>query len=63
MKNVLTFIESNFIIFVIISIILVLALIGYAADHMSNKDITVRKKKGRKEDGVNLNQNETIEKL
>lgn len=45
MESVLKTASDYYIIFIIISALLILALIGYIADKNVNKDITIKKKK------------------
>jgi len=42
MENIINYISENYIVFVIISIIVVLALIGYIYDTKSRKDFKVK---------------------
>ncbi len=45
MESLLKTASDYYIIFIIISALLILALIGYIADKNVNKDITIKKKK------------------
>lgn len=45
MENVLNFIGKNYIVFIVISVILLLALIGYIAEKIASKDAVIKKKK------------------
>lgn len=42
MNNILDFIKNNYLIFVIISVILIFALIGYLIERHHNKDMIVK---------------------
>lgn len=44
MENFLEFVKTNYILFTIVSIILVLALIGYLVDTNVSKDVVIKNK-------------------
>lgn len=48
MESILKMVSDYYIIFIIISALLVLALIGYIADKNVNKDVIIKKKKEEK---------------
>ena len=45
MKNLIEFATKYYIVFIIISSLLVLALIGYVANRSFKKDVSIKKKK------------------
>lgn len=67
MSSILEFAKNNYIILDIICGILIFALIGYAAERMSSRDIKIRKKKTKDTPIVNMNteqsQPQSVEKL
>lgn len=48
MESLLKMVSDYYIVFIIISALLVLALIGYIADKIVNKDVIIKKKKEEK---------------
>ena len=48
MESIFEFIRNNYLIFTIISVILILALIGYTVDSNVGKDVKIKKKKDKK---------------
>lgn len=45
MDNLLNFVSKYYIVFIIISVVLILALIGYIADKKTKEDIIIKKHK------------------
>ena len=48
MEKIIDFATNNYLVFTIIASVLVLALIGYAAENSAGKDVRVKKKKEKK---------------
>ena len=53
MKNLIDFATKYYIVFIIISSLLVLALIGYISNRSSKKDVSIKKKKEKVVQSVN----------
>lgn len=53
MENLIDFATKYYIVFIIISSLLVLALIGYISNRSSKKDVSIKKKKGKVVQSVN----------
>ena len=53
MENLIDFATKYYIVFIIISSLLVLALIGYISNRSSQKDISIKKKKEKVVQSVN----------
>ena len=53
MENLIDFATKYYIIFIIISSLLVLALIGYISNRSSKKDVSIKKKKEKVVQSVN----------
>lgn len=52
MDNLLSFVNKYYIVFIIISAVLILALIGYIADKKTKEDITIKKRKTVKTENI-----------
>lgn len=63
MTSILTFISNNYLLFVIISAILLFAIIGYAAERLSSRDIKIKKNKVLENPTMNMSPEEPVEKL
>ena len=48
MEMLIDFVTKYYIVFIIISSLLVLALIGYISNQRSKKDVSIKKKKDKK---------------
>ena len=63
MEMLIDFVTKYYIVFIIISSLLVLALIGYISNQRSKKDVSIKKKKDKKIQSINeqstLGSNET----
>lgn len=53
MENLIDFATKYYIVFIIISSLLVLALIGYISNRSSKKDVSIKKKKEKVVQSVN----------
>lgn len=53
MENLIDFATKYYIVFIIISSLLVLALIGYISNRSSQKDVSIKKKKEKVVQSVN----------
>lgn len=53
MENIIDFATKYYIVFIIISSLLVLALIGYISNRSSKKDVSIKKKKEKVVQSVN----------
>ncbi len=53
MENLIDFATKYYIVFIIISSLLVLALIGYISNRSSKKDVSIKKKKEKFVQSVN----------
>lgn len=53
MENLIDFATKYYILFIIISSLLVLALIGYISNRSSKKDVSIKKKKEKLVQSVN----------
>lgn len=53
MENLIDFATKYYIVFIIISSLLVLALIGYISNRSSKKDVSIKKKKEKLVQSVN----------
>lgn len=57
MENLIDFATKYYIVFIIISSLLVLALIGYISNRSSKKDVSIKKKKDKKIQSINEQSN------
>ena len=53
MEMLIDFVTKYYIVFIIISSLLVLALIGYISNQRSKKDVSIKKKKDKKIQSIN----------
>ena len=53
MENLIDFATTYYIVFIVISSLLVLALIGYISNRSSKKDVSIKKKKEKVVQSVN----------
>ena len=53
MEMLIDFVTKYYIVFIIISSLLVLALIGYISNQRSKKDVSIKKKKEKKIQSIN----------
>lgn len=53
MDMLIDFVTKYYIVFIIISSLLVLALIGYISNQSSKKDVSIKKKKDKKIQSIN----------
>ena len=53
MKMLIDFVTKYYIVFIIISSLLVLALIGYISNQRSKKDVSIKKNKDKKIQSIN----------
>lgn len=53
MENLIDFATKYYIVFIIISSLLILALIGYISNRSSKKDVSIKKKKEKVVQSVN----------
>lgn len=52
MDNLLNFVSKYYIVFIIISVVLILALIGYIADKKTKEDIIIKKHKKHNSENI-----------
>ena len=57
MEMLIDFVTKYYIVFIIISSLLVLALIGYISNQISKKDVSIKKKKDKKIQSINEQSN------
>ncbi|MBQ6841349.1 MAG: hypothetical protein IJO63_04465 [Bacilli bacterium] len=60
MEVILEFAKEYYLVFTIISVILVLALIGYLVEKNVSKDVKI---KGKKENAVNVSTEEQVDSI
>ena len=60
MEKILDFAKNNYILFLIISVILIFALIGYIVEAQTGKDIKIRTPKNKKNKKQKTDDIETI---
>lgn len=60
MEAFLNIVKENYLFFVIVSVVLLLSLVGYIVDKLTNKEVKIKQKKSKK---TTLSREETVELL